>query len=159
MPKEIERKFLINLDQLELPSQGIEIKQGYFPMSAGVKFAVRIRIKNDAAFLTVKGENFGATRSEYEYPIPIDEAIEMLENHCQKPYIEKTRYELSNGDHIWEIDIFHGENEGLLLAEIELSSEAEEFDVPGWVTDEVTDDPQYYNSNLLLKPYKKWGAT
>jgi len=159
MPKEIERKFLINLDQLELLPQGIKIKQGYFPMSAGVKFSVRIRIKKDAAFLTVKSENTGATRSEYEYPIPIDEALEMLENHCQKPYIEKTRYELTNGGHIWEIDIFHGENEGLVMAEIELSSEAEEFDVPEWVTDEVTDDPKYYNSNLLLNPYKKWSAT
>ena len=159
MPKEIERKFLVNLDRVGLPSQGIEIKQGYFPMATGIKFTVRIRIKNNTAFLTVKGENSGPTRSEYEYPIPIDEALEMLENYCQKPYIEKTRYELSFGKHIWEIDIFHGENEGLLLAEIELSSEAEEFDVPGWVTDEVTDDPKYYNSNLLLKPYKKWGAT
>jgi len=159
MPKEIERKFLINLDQLELLPQGIKIKQGNFPMSAGVKFSVRIRIKKDAAFLTVKSENTGATRSEYEYPIPIDEALEMLENHCQKPYIEKTRYELTNGGHIWEIDIFHGENEGLVMAEIELSSEAEEFDVPEWVTDEVTDDPKYYNSNLLLNPYKKWSAT
>lgn len=159
MPEEIERKFLIDLDQLDLPSTSMGIKQGYFPMSSMVKTAVRIRIKNDEALLTVKGENRGAVRSEYEYPIPIGEALEMLENHCQKPCIEKTRYEICFGNHVWEVDIFHGENEGLVVAEIELSSEDEGFSIPAWIKKEVTDDPRYYNSNLIQNPYKMWTAT
>jgi len=96
---------------------------------------------------------------EYEYAIPINEAIEMLEDMCQKPFIYKTRYEISADKHIWEIDIFHGENKGLVVAEIELSKECDKFDLPAWVVEEVTNDPRYYNSNLLLNPYRKWHTT
>jgi adenylate cyclase len=159
MPKEIERKFLIDLNLIELPSNGTEIKQGYFPISEKVKTVVRVRIKGDEAYLTIKGGNVGATRSEFEYSIPVNEALDMLEDLCQKPFIEKTRFEIPNGSHVWEIDIFHGDNEGLAVAEIELIAENDKFDLPNWVSNEVTNDPKYYNSNLFIEPYKKWSAT
>ena len=156
MPKEIERKFLVNLDQIPLPSNGIEIKQGYLPLSENVKTAVRVRIKGEEAFLTIKGENKGATRQEFEYTIPVSEALELLEDLCHKPLMEKTRYEICVDKHIWEIDIFHGANKGLVVAEIELADENDQFEHPNWLTKEVTDDPRYYNSNLLQEPYKNW---
>ena len=159
MPKEIERKFLVNLSEIALPDKKEDIKQGYFPIADNVKTELRIRVKGSNASLTIKGENKGAVRSEYEYAIPINEAVEMLEDMCQKPFIDKTRYEISVGKHIWEIDIFHGENKGLVIAEIELSEESDKFDLPGWVGEEVTNDPRYYNSNLLLNPYRKWCTT
>ena len=159
MPKEIERKFLVNLNEIAFPDNGEDIKQGYFPIADNVKTVLRIRVKGSNAYLTIKGENKGAVRSEYEYAIPINEAVEMLEDMCQKPFIDKTRYEISVGKHIWEIDIFHGENKGLVIAEIELSKESDKFDLPGWVGEEVTNDPRYYNSNLLLNPYRIWRTT
>lgn len=159
MPSEIERKFLVNLDQIPLPSNGIEIKQGYLPLSENVKTAVRVRVKGEEAFLTIKGENKGATRQEFEYTIPVSEALELLEELCHKPLIEKTRYEISVDKHIWEIDIFHGDNKGLVVAEIELAAENDQFERPNWLTEEVTDDPRYYNSNLLQEPYKNWCTT
>ncbi|MHC4856906.1 MAG: CYTH domain-containing protein [Planctomycetota bacterium] len=159
MPKEIERKFLVNLSEISLPDNKEDIKQGYLPIADSVKTAVRIRIKGSNAYLTIKGESKGAVRSEYEYAIPINEAREMLEDMCQKPFIDKTRYEISVGKHNWEIDIFHGENKGLVIAEIELSEESDKFDLPGWVGEEVTNDPRYYNLNLLLNPYRKWRTT
>ena len=159
MPKEIERKFLVNLSEIALPDKKEDIKQGYFPIADNVKTELRIRVKGSNASLTIKGENKGPVRSEYEYAIPINEAVEMLEDMCQKPFIDKTRYEISVGKHIWEIDIFHGENKGLVIAEIELSEESDKFDLPGWVGEEVTNDPRYYNSNLLLNPYRKWCTT
>ena len=158
MPQEIERKFLIDVAEIELPSNGKEIKQGYFPISNRVKTVVRVRIKDEEAYLTIKGENIGAVRAEYEYAIPKNEAIEMLHNLCQKPFIEKTRYEIQIGKFTWEIDFFHGDNNGLAVAEIELTAEDEQFDLPNWVTEEVTNDPRYYNSNLRINPFKKWGA-
>jgi len=159
MPKEIERKFLVNLSEIALPDKKEDIKQGYFPIADNVKTAVRIRVKGSNAYLTIKGESKGAVRSEYEYAIPINEAVEMLEDMCQKPFIDKTRYEISVGKLNWEIDIFHGENKGLVIAEIELSEESDKFDLPGWVGEEVTNDPRYYNINLLLNPYRKWHTT
>ena len=159
MPKEIERKFLVNLNEVALPDNGENIKQGYFPVADNVKTVVRIRVKASNAYLTIKGENKGAVRAEYEYAIPVNEAVEMLENMCHKPFIDKTRYEITVDNHIWEIDIFHGENKGLVIAEIELSEESDKFDLPGWVGKEVTNDPRYYNSNLLLNPYRKWCTT
>ena len=156
MPKEIERKFLIDIGRCPLLSNGLEIKQGYLPLSENVKTVVRVRIKGDEAFLTVKGENTGATRQEFEYLIPVSEALEMLENLCEKPLIEKTRYELTIGSHIWEVDIFHGDNKGLIVAEVELFDESEQFERPDWVTEEVTGQAKYYNSSLLELPFKDW---
>ena len=159
MHEEIERKFLIDLKQVILPSNGIEIRQGYLPLSEHSKTAVRVRIKGDEATLTVKGENVGPVRPEFEYAIPFNHAITLLDTLCQSPLIEKTRYEVPLGNHLWEIDVFHGDNDGLVVAEIELTHECERFEQPTWLSDEVTDDPRYYNSNLLQNPYKKWVAT
>lgn len=158
MPSEIERKFLVNLDQIPLPAVGIIIKQGYLPLSESVKTVVRVRVKGEEAFLTVKGENRGASRQEFEYAIPASEALEMLENLCQRPLIEKTRYEIPAGKQLWEIDIFHAENKGLVVAEIELTDENDHFERPYWLAEEVTHDPRYYNSNLLENPFKDWGT-
>jgi adenylate cyclase len=156
MAKEIERKFLVDLAEVALPPKGRAIKQGYFPIAERVKTVVRVRVSDDKAFLTIKGANVGAVRPEYEYPIPQSDALEMLRDLCQKPLIEKTRYEIQVGQHIWEVDIFAGENEGLVLAEVELASETELFDIPDWVREEVTDDSRYYNANLLGNPFSKW---
>ena len=159
MPKEIERKFLLDLNQVELPPNGKAIKQGYFPIADHVRTVVRVRISDDKAYLTIKGANVGAVRPEYEYPIPRMDALEMLNDLCQKPFIEKTRYEIQVGTHVWEVDIFQGENEGLVLAEVELADESEQFDLPDWAREEVTDDPRYYNANLLGNPFSKWRET
>lgn len=159
MPEEIERKFLIDLKQVALPSNGNEIRQGYLPLSENNKTVVRVRIKGDEATLTVKGENVGAVRPEFEYAIPFNDAITMLDTLCQRPLIEKTRYEIPLGNHLWEIDVFHGDNDGLVVAEIELTDENDQFELPNWLSEEVTHDPKYYNSNLLRNPYKNWGAT
>ncbi len=159
MPEEIERKFLVTLEKISLPPDGIEIIQGYLPLSEKVKTAVRVRVKGKEACISVKGESIGATRQEFEYTIPVVEALEMLDKLCQRPLIEKTRYEISAGKHLWEIDIFHGDNKGLVVAEIELADENEPFGRPNWLAEEVTDDPKYYNSNLLQYPYKNWSAT
>lgn len=158
MPDEIERKFLVDLDRVPLPSTGIEIRQGYLPLSECTKTVVRVRTKGEAAYLTLKGENRGATRQEFEYAIPVSEACDILEDLCHKPLIEKTRYEISADNHLWEIDIFHGDNKGLVVAEIELKDESDHFERPDWLLEEVTGDPRYFNSNLLQMPYKDWGA-
>ncbi len=154
MPKEIERKFLIDLNLLVLPSSGKIIKQGYIQTIS--KTVVRVRRYGQKAFLTLKGENSGASRSEFEYEIPVAEAETILIELCQKPFIAKTRYCINVGKHIWEIDVFSGENEGLILAEIELSSETEAFEIPNWAIKEVTDDSRYYNSNLVNFPFQSW---
>ncbi|NNE63067.1 MAG: CYTH domain-containing protein [Gammaproteobacteria bacterium] len=159
MPDEIEKKFLVNLERVPLPPGGIEIKQGYLPLSEKTKTVVRVRVKGEEAFLTVKGESRGASRQEFEYTIPVSEALELLEDLCHKPLIEKTRYEIAAASHLWEVDIFHGDNKGLVVAEIELVDENEHFEYPDWLGQEVTADPRYYNSNLLQKPYKDWSAT
>ena len=156
MPEEIERKFLIDRDKLVLPDRGVEIQQGYLPLAEASKTVVRVRIKGDKGLITVKGENVGAARPEYEYEIPIEDAREMLSTLCQRPIIEKTRYEILVGGHLWEVDLFRGDNDGLMIAEVELSHVDETFERPGWVTSEVTDDARYYNANLLSAPYSQW---
>ncbi len=158
MPEEIERKFLIDRDKLVLPDRGVEIHQGYLPLSEASKTVVRIRIKGDKGLITVKGENLGAVRAEYEYEIPIADAREMLGTLCQRPIIEKTRYEIVVGGHLWEVDLFRGDNAGLMIAEVELSHVDETFERPGWVTSEVTDDTRNYNAILLAHPYSQWQA-
>lgn len=159
MPEEIERKFLIDLARVKLPPKGRAIKQGYFPIADHAKTVVRVRVSDEKAYLTIKGANVGAVRPEYEYPIPRDDALEMLNNLCQKPLIEKTRYEIRVGRHVWEVDIFEGENRGLSLAEVELASETEQIEIPEWAWQEVTDDSRYYNVNLLVNPFSKWRET
>ncbi|WP_373004166.1 CYTH domain-containing protein [Sulfurimonas sp.] len=154
MALEIERKFLIDISRLEKLENGYDIKQGYIQTKD--KTAVRVRVNGDEAFLTIKGANIGATRLEYEYPIPVVDAKEMLDKLCGKPIIDKTRYLLEHKGHTWEVDIFHKENDGLIVAEVELESEDEVVELPDWIVKEVTDDARYYNSNLLEHPYSQW---
>ena len=135
--------------------QTTEIKQGYLCRDNGI--TVRVRIKGDKGFLTIKGRRIGISRFEWEKEITVEEALALLEQ-TDSGCIEKTRHMVKNTDgrHIWEVDEFHGDNEGLVVAEIELADENEPFDIPEWVGDEVTDDSRYYNAQLLENPYKNW---
>ena len=154
MALEIERKYLIDLEKIGTLENGVRIKQGY--LSTNKDAVVRVRVKNDKAYLTIKGSNSGIARLEYEYEIPLIEANEMLEKLCQKPVIDKTRYIINHENHTWEVDVFYGDNEGLVVAEVELSSEDETIILPSWVKEEVTTDARYYNSNLMKLPFKDW---
>ena len=153
---EIERKYLVcSLDFKNEYFKKSEIAQGY--ISSNPERTVRIRIKADKGFLTIKGignEN-GATRFEWEKEIPVNEAKELLKL-CNKGIIEKTRYEVQAGKHIVEVDVFYGENEGLIIAEIELDDENETIIKPNWLGDEVTNDERYYNAFLSKNPYRNW---
>ena len=154
MGVEIERKFKVK-EHFRPTGVGIEMAQGY--LSRDPKRTVRIRIAGIQGFLTIKGETCGATRSEYEYEIPAEEARELLAL-CDTPLVEKTRYvEMLCGKR-WEVDIFHGANEGLRVAEIELAAEAETFALPEWVGDEVTGERRYYNAALIAHPYSAWSV-
>jgi len=154
MPVEIERKFLIDLEKVGPLQNGVAIKQGYVPTST--KTAVRVRVKEGQAFLTLKGANKGATRSEFEYEIPMADAEAMLAELCEGPIIDKTRYVIHHANHAWEVDVFYGDNQGLVVAEVEMASEDELVALPDWVTQEVTGEVRYYNSSLLANPYKDW---
>ena len=154
MSIEIERKFLIDTSKLPKLNNGYKIKQGYIKTIDHT--TVRIRIRDKDAFLTIKGKSEGATRLEFEYPIPLNDANEMLKNLCNTSVIDKTRYLVKHEGHIWEVDVFEGNNRGLVVAEIELISEDETFTLPIWVTKEVTDDIRYFNSNLIEHPYSDW---
>ena len=153
MAQEIERKFLVLPDKLPPLPQPIIIKQGYIPARNAT---VRIRLSNDKAFLTLKGRAKGLTRSEFEYTVPTADAEAMLEELCTKPYISKKRYIIEYAGHNWELDIFKGENEGLIVAEIELEREEEVFEKPEWVSKEVSSDPRYRNAALVKHPYSQW---
>ena len=154
MALEIERKYLIDLEKIGTLENGVRIKQGY--LSTNKDAVVRVRVKNDKAYLTIKGSNSGIVRLEFEYEIPLNEANEMLEKLCQKPVIDKTRYLIKHDIHTWEVDIFYGDNEGLVVAEVELSSEDEHINLPIWVKEEVSHDDRYFNSNLMKHPFKDW---
>ena len=151
---EIERKFLIDTNKLPLLKNGYTIKQGYIQTLDHT--TVRVRIRNQDAFLTIKGKSAGASRLEFEYPIPLQDANDILDALCQSSVIEKTRYLLEHKGHTWEVDVFEGSNKGLVVAEVELDSEGEAFTLPNWVTKEVTDDVRYFNSNLVGNPYLNW---
>ncbi len=154
MGKEIERKFLLTSDAWRALAKGTIYRQGY--LSSVKEWTVRIRTVGDKAFLTIKGIMVGATRAEYEYPIPFDECNAMLDTLAEKPIIEKTRYKVPIGALTWEIDEFSGDNKGLIVAEVELTSEEQKFDKPAWVGDEVSGDPRYFNSNLIKHPFNRW---
>lgn len=155
MALEIERKFLIKKELFQPQSRGIKVRQGYLPQGDG-PLLVRVRQHDDKAFLTLKGKTTGVSRAEYEYPIPPQDAAELL-TLCERPLIEKIRYKEPAADgHLWEVDIFFGENEGLIIAEVELGSEDEPFERPAWLGEEVSGDPRYYNSNLAKLPYCRW---
>jgi adenylate cyclase len=154
--EEIERKFLVTSDvfKSEAFAQN-RIKQGY--LSSVPERTVRVRIKGNKGFLTIKGisNEAGLSRFEWEKEIPVDEAEKLL-LLCESGVIDKTRFEVKSGNHIVEIDEFYGENEGLIMAEIELQSESESFEKPIWLGEEVTNDKRYYNSYLSNNPFKKW---
>ncbi len=154
MGVEIERKFLIDETKLPTLQNGYTIKQGYIQTIDHT--TVRIRVRGQEAFLTIKGKSQGASRLEFEYPIPLNDAEEMLTNLCHASRVEKTRYLIEYEGHTWEVDIFEGSNKGLMIAEIELESEKEVFSLPEWVTKEVTEDVRYFNANLVERPYTSW---
>jgi len=153
MAIEIERKYLVDLEAIVLES-GCDIKQGYIKTADNT--VVRVRIKGKKGFLTIKGENVGASRLEFEYEIPLEEADEMLQKLCSKPIIDKTRYEIQHENHLWEVDVFYADNDGLVVAEVELEDENEEISLPSWIKEEVTGDIKYYNNQLMKNPYKNW---
>ena len=154
MALEIERKFLVDPEKLGPLGQGCRIIQGFIPTSTHT--AVRVRLADDAAYLTLKGETRGAMRTEFEYAIPVKDAQEILAELCDERQIEKTRYLLQTSGASWEIDIFEGANAGLVVAEIELGDEAEQVELPPWVLKEVTGDARYYNANLVAHPFREW---
>lgn len=153
---EIERKFLVlsNVFKSEAFEQN-RIVQGY--LSSNPERTVRVRVKGDKGFLTVKGKGSesGMSRLEWEKEITINEAKQLL-SICEKGVIDKIRYEIKIGSHVYEVDVFSGENEGLIIAEIELTSESESFEKPDWLGQEVTNDEKYYNAYLSKNPYKNW---
>ncbi len=154
MAKEIERKFLVKGEAWKALARGTSYRQGY--LNSVKERTVRVRTIDDRGYLTVKGITTGATRSEFEYEIPAADADAMLTDLCEKPLIEKNRYKIPAGKHTWEIDEFFGENQGLVVAEVELASEGQAFEKPDWVGGEVTGDPRYFNSNLIKHPFTKW---
>ena len=154
MGTEIERKFLVRDNLFRSLAQGTRYRQGY--LNSVKERVVRVRTIDDKGFLTIKGITTGATRAEYEYEIPVKEAEAMLDELCEQPLIEKNRYKIAHKGFTWEVDEFFGENQGLILAEVELESEDQPYDKPEWITDEVTGDPKYFNSNLIQNPYKNW---
>lgn len=154
MGKEIERKYLIKEDTWRKNASGTTYRQGY--LSTVKERTVRVRTIDDKGFLTIKGITIGATRREYEYEIPMADANEMLDELCEKPIIEKTRFKISHAGLTWEIDEFAGVNQGLIVAEVELESEDQNIDFPPWVGEEVSGDPRYFNSNLIANPFVNW---
>ncbi len=155
MAKEIERKFLVVSDRWKASAAGQRYCQGYIA-TAKVGQSVRVRLVGDRGFLTVKGPVEGLTRAEYEYEIPQRDAAEMLKTLCDRPLIEKTRYRLPIGEVVWEIDEFAGENAGLTVAEVELTSEHQAFERPDWLGEEVSGQAKYYNASLVKYPYSQW---
>ena len=154
MAKEIERKFLVRDESFKLFSTGVLYRQGY--LNRDKERTVRIRVAGDQAYITMKGVTNGFERLEFEYAISMDDANEMLEKLCIKPLIEKFRYHLMTEGHLWEVDEFIGDNKGLIVAEVELKSSEETVVLPQWVGREVTGDLRYYNSNLVINPFKEW---
>jgi len=155
MGVEIERKFIVNKQRWEeaVKSEPYYLRQGYLLTDADK--TIRVRETSSKGFFTIKGISSGASRQEFEYEIPVEEAKELL-NSFSISELSKYRYEIYFAGKLWEVDVFHDANEGLIVAEIELNSEDELFELPDWVTEEVTNDPRYYNSNLTLLPFKKW---
>ncbi len=152
MAREIERKFLVINDEYKKGSTGVLYKQGY--LSRNPDCTIRVRTAGDKAWLTIKGKSLGATRSEFEYPIPYDDALALF-SLCKGGLIEKIRYKVIYDGMLWEVDEFLGNNQGLVIAEIELEYEDQSFKLPSWADREVTGDPRFYNSNLIDNPFRE----
>jgi adenylate cyclase len=155
MGTEIERKFLVYKDKLPELKQGTHIVQGYIPTLSGT--TVRIRITGQHAFLTLKQRFSAFSRHEFEYPVPLAEAQEMLHRICQPRVLEKIRHNILYQDMNWEVDVFKASNTGLIIAELELTDEQQQFATPDWIADEVTLDERYSNSRLAQQAYSTWG--
>lgn len=164
MGMEIERKFLVDADKWwsfvtiqVLPMKGVQYRQGYLtPEHTSWAATVRVRVAEDKAYLTIKGETKGLTRPEFEYPIPIEDATYMLDHLCGDAIVEKTRYKPHYQGVLWEVDVFQGANEPLIVAEVELNSETQAFAKPPWVTHDVSDRPEFTNVRLARHPYSNW---
>jgi CYTH domain-containing protein len=165
MGTEIERKYLVKKAewrshkqqlQSQFPDLGKQYCQGYIATDNNT--TVRIRIVGDIGYITLKSKAIGHTRFEFEYPIPVEDAREMLTTLCIKPLIEKVRYKVNCDRLIWEVDEFEGENEGLIIAEVELENEAQQIDIPYWIEREVS-DRKYFNYYLVKHPYSQWEQT
>lgn len=157
MPTEIERKFLVSSDEWRTADgvRSAPFRQGYLSLQPGR--TVRVRIAGEQAYITIKGERTGLARAEFEYAIPSEDANYLLDHLCEHPLIEKTRYFVPHNGLTWEIDVFSGDNTGLIVAEIEFDDPNQTIPLPPWVGLEVTDDLRYYNSHLVNWPYSKWG--
>lgn len=155
MALEIERKFLIRSDEWrEQVTHRELLRQGY--LSSGSQCSIRARVAGEQAWLNLKARRSGMTRLEFEYPIPVADANEILNELAQGPILEKYRHLIPAGEYVWEVDEFLGANAGLIVAEIELPSENAQFERPSWLGNEVTEDERYYNFNLAQKPYGEW---
>lgn len=155
MAQEIEHKFLVRDDSWRKDVyRSVPLRQGY--LVSDPICSVRIRIAADKSYLNIKSGTLGVSRSEYEYEIPLADGREILEQLCSKPLLEKTRHFVRYGDHVWEIDVFEGDNAGLIVAEVELAAVGESFARPPWLGEEVSHESRYYNSQLAKHPYKEW---
>ncbi|MFT3992552.1 MAG: CYTH domain-containing protein [Luteolibacter sp.] len=153
MAIEIERKFLVANDGWRGGTEGTRFSQGY--LTNDPDRTVRVRVAGEKAFLTIKGRSQGISRAEFEYEIPVAEAVELL-GMCLPTVIDKTRYVVEFSGLAWEVDVFHGENDGLIVAEVELDDENTVPDLPPWIGAEVSGDPRYFNSRLSRTPYRDW---
>jgi len=156
MGLEIERKFLVDRQKWQKISKpdGTHYRQGYLVDEASK--TIRVRAAGKKGFITIKGATAGITRKEFEYEIPVEEAIQLIDGFAGSE-VEKIRYRITFEGKLWEVDEFLGDNKGLIMAEIELKHEDEAFEKPAWITSEVSDDGRYYNSYLAKKPFKDWG--
>lgn len=154
MSTEIERKFLVKSEDWRSLANGKLYRQGY--LSTKKSCTVRVRLVGNQGYITIKGATQGISRAEYEYPIPAEDAQAMLDNLCDRPLIEKTRYKIELAGLVWEVDEFAGENQGLIVAEVELTDENQIIELPDWIDKEVSDDPRYFNANLTQHPFSKW---
>ena len=158
MGKEIERKYLVKKDEWQsykhdLSVTGTKYRQGYIP--TGNTTTVRLRTIDKQGYITIKGKTTGYTRSEFEYPIPIEDAEEMLSTLCLEPSVEKIRYKVNLDNLTWEVDEFFGDNTGLIIAEVELENEEQQVNLPNWIDKEVN-DKKYFNASLVKHPYSQW---
>jgi adenylate cyclase len=155
MGTEIERKFLVTGDAWrQQADEGTAYRQGY--LAGAGNASVRVRLEGEHAFLNIKSATLGVRRHEFQYPLPIDDARFMLANLCEQPLVEKVRYHVRHAGHLWEVDVFGGENAGLVVAEVELRDENEPVEIPSWAGPEVSHEPRYYNVSLVKHPYSRW---
>ncbi|HEY6906369.1 MAG TPA: CYTH domain-containing protein [Ignavibacteriaceae bacterium] len=152
--REIEKKFLVTSAIWKGKNKGVLYRQGFLSIEPGR--TVRVRLEGDKGTLTIKGKKINGAGDEFEYEIPAKEAAYIIEHLCLKPVIEKKRYKIEFRGNIWEVDEFLGENQGLILAEIELNSENQIFEKPEWAGEDVTEDHKYKNANLVVNPFSKW---